>query len=75
MKVLLVKTFSSNKQFNLEDLIAIKLELSCALVKNKLYGFDSGLIQAISLEKRLKFAVSVSKSKMLRDFWIRSQRV
>ncbi len=24
----------------LEDLIAIKLELSCALVRNKLYGID-----------------------------------
>jgi len=48
----------------LEDLIAIKLELSCALVKNRLYGFDfwsnsSNIIR----EALIKFAASVSKSK------------
>ena len=48
----------------LEDLIAIKLELSCALVKNKLYGFDFWSNSSyIIREALLKFAVSVSRSK------------
>ena len=48
----------------LEDLIAIKLELSCALVKNKLYGIDfwSNACYIIR-EALLKFAISVSSSK------------
>ena len=48
----------------LEDLIAIKLELSCALVKNKLYGIDfwSNACYIIR-EALLKFAISVSRSK------------
>ena len=48
----------------LEDLIAIKLELSCALVKNKLYGIDFWSNSCyIIREALLKFAISVSKSK------------
>ena len=48
----------------LEDLIAIKLELSCALVRNKLYGIDFWFNSCyIIREALLKFAVSVSKSK------------
>ena len=48
----------------LEDLIAIKLELSCALVKNKLYGIEfwSNACYIIR-EALLKFAISVSRSK------------
>lgn len=48
----------------LEDLIAIKLELSCALVKNKLYGIDfwSNACYIIR-EALLKFAISASRSK------------
>ncbi len=48
----------------LEDLIAIKLELSCALVRNKLYGIDFWFNSCyIIREALLKFAISVSKSK------------
>ena len=48
----------------LEDLIAIKLELSCALVKNKLYGIDFWSNSCyIIRESLLKFSISVSKSK------------
>ena len=48
----------------LEDLIAIKLELSCALVRNKLYGIDfwSNACYIIR-EALLKFAISASRSK------------
>ena len=48
----------------LEDLIAIKLELSCAIVKNKLYGIDfwSNACYIIR-EALLKFAISASRSK------------
>jgi len=48
----------------LEDLIAIKLELSAKMVNNRLYGLDiwrkSGYIIKESL---LKFAISTTKSK------------
>jgi hypothetical protein len=48
----------------LEDLIAIKLELSCALVRNKLYGIDFWSNSCyIIREALLKFSISVSKSK------------
>ena len=48
----------------LEDLIAIKLELSCALVKNKLYGIEFWNNSCyIIREALLKFAISVSRSK------------
>ena len=43
----------------LEDLIAIKLELSCDLINNRLYGFDIWRNQ----EAILKFAISTTKSK------------
>ena len=48
----------------LEDLIAIKLELSCNFINNRLYGFDiwrnsNKIIQ----EAILKFAISTTKSK------------
>ena len=48
----------------LEDLIAIKLELSAKMINNRLYGLDiwrkSGYIIKESL---LKFAISTTKSK------------
>ena len=48
----------------LEDLIAIKLELSCRHVNNRLYGLDiwkkSGYIIKEAL---LKFAISTTQSK------------
>ena len=48
----------------LEDLIAIKLELSCCHVNNRLYGLDiwkkSGYIIKEAL---LKFAISTTQSK------------
>ena len=48
----------------LEDLIAIKLELSCALVRNKLYGIDFWSNSCyIIREALLKFAIAVSTSK------------
>ena len=48
----------------LEDLIAIKLELSCSLVKNKLYGIDFWSNSCyIIREALLKFAISASRSK------------
>jgi hypothetical protein len=48
----------------LEDLIALKLELSCAHVKNRLYGLDIWHNACyIVREALLKFAISVSHSK------------
>tara|TARA_R110002020_G_scaffold44161_6_gene127601 strand:+ start:9009 stop:9347 length:339 start_codon:yes stop_codon:yes gene_type:complete len=49
---------------SLEDLIAVKLELSCNHVNNRLYGFDiwrkSGYIVKDAL---LKFAISTTNSR------------
>ena len=48
----------------LEDLIALKLELSCAYLKNRLYGFDIWHnMSSIVRESVLKFAVSITYSK------------
>jgi hypothetical protein len=51
-------------KLSLEDLIAIKLELSANNINNRLYGFDlwrkSGHIMKEAL---LKFAISTTKSK------------
>ena len=48
----------------LEDLIAIKLELSCDLINNRLYGFDIWRnSNKIVQEAILKFAISTTKSK------------
>ena len=48
----------------LEDLIAIKLELSCDLLNNRLYGFDIWHRSSyIIKEAILKFAISATKSK------------
>ena len=48
----------------LEDLIAIKLELSCAHVNNRLYGLDIwNKACYIIREALLKFAISTTHSK------------
>ena len=48
----------------LEDLIAIKLELSCNLINNRLYGFDIWRkFNNITKEALLKFAISATHSK------------
>ena len=48
----------------LEDIIAIKLELSCDLINNRLYGFDIWRnSNKIVQEAILKFAISTTKSK------------
>ena len=48
----------------LEDLIAIKLELSCAHVNNRLYGLDIWHKACyIMKEALLKFAISTTQSK------------
>ena len=48
----------------LEDLIAIKLELSCDLINNRLYGFDIWRkFNNITKEALLKFAISATHSK------------
>ena len=48
----------------LEDLIAIKLELSCDLINNRLYGFDIWRnLKPIVQEAVLKFAISTRKTK------------
>ena len=48
----------------LEDLIAIKLELSCDLINNRLYGFDIWRNSVyIVKDALLKFAISTTKSK------------
>tara|TARA_R110000824_G_scaffold297519_1_gene485728 strand:+ start:7642 stop:7989 length:348 start_codon:yes stop_codon:yes gene_type:complete len=51
-------------KLSLEDLIAIKLELSANNVNNRLYGFDLWRqSNNIVKEALLKFAVSTTKSK------------
>ena len=48
----------------LEDLIAIKLELACSHVNNRLYGLDIwNKLGYIIREATLKFAISTTQSK------------
>ena len=48
----------------LEDLIALKFELSCNNINNRLYGFDIWRkSNHIVKEAILKFAISTTKSK------------
>ena len=48
----------------IEDLIAVKLELSTNLLNHRLYGFDIwNKMPAITKEAVLKFSLSVSKNK------------
>tara|TARA_Y100000034_G_scaffold99370_1_gene122027 strand:- start:514 stop:885 length:372 start_codon:yes stop_codon:yes gene_type:complete len=49
---------------SLEDLIAVKLELACHHVNNRLYGFSIWKqANRITKEAILKFAISTTKSK------------
>jgi len=49
---------------SLEDIIAVKLELACNHVNNRLYGFSIWSQSArITKEAILKFAISTTKSK------------
>lgn len=49
---------------SLEDLIALKLEIACGEVRNRLYGFDIWRnLKPIVQESVLKFAISTRKSK------------
>tara|TARA_R100001591_G_C4292162_1_gene168055 strand:+ start:388 stop:720 length:333 start_codon:yes stop_codon:yes gene_type:complete len=49
---------------SLEDLIAVKLELACNHMNNRLYGFDIWRNSIyIVKEALLKFAISTTKSK------------
>ena len=49
---------------SLEDLIAVKLELACNHLNNRLYGFSIwGQTARITKEAVLKFAISTTKSK------------
>ncbi len=49
---------------SLEDLIAVKLELACNHINNRLYGFDIWRNSAyIVKDSLLKFAISTTKSK------------
>lgn len=50
---------------SLEDIIAVKLELSTKLLNNRLYGFDIwNKMNSITKEAVLKFALSATKTKM-----------
>ncbi len=49
---------------SLEDIIAVKLELSTKLLDNRLYGFDIwNKMNLITKEAVLKFALSATKTK------------
>ena len=54
----------SLNSISLEDLIAVKLELSAVHLNNRLYGFDIWrALPAISKEAALKFEVTATHSK------------
>ena len=58
------QTLVSINAISLEDLIAVKLELACNHVNNRLYGFDIWrALPNIVKEATLKFAISSTKSK------------
>ena len=49
---------------SLEDIIALKLELSSKMLKNRMYGFDIWRnSRYLTQEAILKFAISATKSK------------
>ena len=51
-------------QLSLEEIIALKLEISAKMINNKLYGFELWkAIPRITKDALLKFAVSVSQTK------------
>ena len=58
------ETLVSINAISLEDLIAIKLELACNHINNRLYGFDIWRNSVyIVKDALLKFAISTTKSK------------
>jgi len=55
---------ASLNSLSLEDLMAIKYELACRSLNNRLYGFDIWRgIPAIAKSATLKFAISATNSK------------
>ena len=58
------QTLVAINSISLEDLIAVKLELACNNINNRLYGFDIWRNSVyIVKDSLLKFAISTSKSK------------
>ena len=58
------KTLIAINSLSLEDLIALKLELSSKNLNNRLYGFDIWRrIPYIVKDSLLKYSISVSKTK------------
>ncbi len=58
------QTLVAINSISLEDLIAIKLELACNHINNRLYGFDIWRNSIyIVKDALLKFAISTTKSK------------
>ena len=54
----------NDSSLTLEQLIAVKLELSCNYINNRLYGFDIWRsTNSIVKEALLTFAISTTKSK------------
>ena len=62
--ILTDQTLVSINSISLEDLIAVKLELACNHINNRLYGFDIWRNSVyIVKDALLKFAISTTKSK------------
>jgi hypothetical protein len=58
------QTLTSINQLSIEDLIAVKFELSAGHMNNRLYGFNLWTkSNNIMKEALLKFAISTTKSK------------
>ena len=58
------QTLIAINNISLEDLIAVKFELACNFVNNRLYGFDIWRNSTyIVKDAILKFAISTTKSK------------
>ena len=58
------ETLVAINSISLENLIAIKLELACSHINNRLYGFDIWRNSIyIVKDALLKFAISTTKSK------------
>lgn len=58
------QTLVAINSISLEDLIAVKLELACNHINNRLYGFDIWkALPVITKEASLKFAISATHSK------------
>ena len=60
------ETLVAINAISLEDLIAVKLELACNHINNRLYGFDIWRNSVyIVKDALLKFAISTTKSKKM----------